>query len=91
MDKIKEKQGYTLGQEEVETPLKTDIIEPKKSDLDIEKEKISNLIRSSGLPTNKRLALMGQLAEIDNLEELNKFIRNNLGVQKIDTKINQKY
>ena len=32
MDKIKENQGYTLVQEEVETPLKIDIIEPKKTE-----------------------------------------------------------
>lgn len=35
MAKIKGNQGYTLGREEVETPLKIDIIEPKKSE-DIE-------------------------------------------------------
>ncbi|MGL4393536.1 MAG: hypothetical protein ACRCSK_08935, partial [Fusobacteriaceae bacterium] len=75
--KTKENQGYILGQEEVERPLKIDIIEPKKSDLDIEKEKVSNLIRNSDLPTNKRLFLMGQLANIDNLEDLEKF-KNNL-------------
>ena len=77
MDKIKENQGYTLGQEEVETPLKIDIIEPKKVKLAERKEEISNLIRNSGLPTNKRLFLMGQLANIDNLEDLEKF-KNNL-------------
>ncbi|MEG1146952.1 MAG: hypothetical protein RSE21_05935, partial [Bacilli bacterium] len=77
MDKIKENQGYTLGQEEVETPLKIDIIEPKKSDLDIEKEKVSNLIRNSDLSTNKRMNLWSQLAEIQNLEDLEKF-KNNL-------------
>lgn len=77
MDKIKENQGYTLGQEKIETPVKSDFTELKKSDLDIEKEKVSNLIRNSGLLTNKRLFLMGQLAEIDNLEELEKF-KNNL-------------
>ncbi|MEG0578255.1 MAG: hypothetical protein RR500_10440, partial [Bacilli bacterium] len=77
MDKIKENQGYTLGQEEVETPFKSDFTEPKKSDLDIEKEKVSNLIRNSDLPTNKRLFLMGQLGEIENLEDLEKF-KNNL-------------
>lgn len=77
MSIIEENQGNTLGQKDIETPLKTDIIEPKKSDLDIEKEKVSNSIRNSGLLTNKRLFLMGQLAEIDNLEELEKF-KNNL-------------
>lgn len=73
MDKIKENQGYILGQEEVERPLKIDIIEPKKSDLDIEKEKVSNLIRNSGLPTERRLFLMGELDCINNLKELEKF------------------
>ncbi|MEG2247195.1 MAG: hypothetical protein RSC84_07140, partial [Peptostreptococcaceae bacterium] len=73
MDKIKEKQGYILGQEEVETPLKIDIIEPKKSELDIEKEKISILIKNSGLPTSKRINLMSKLSEIEKLEELEKF------------------
>lgn len=77
MDKIKENQGYTLGQEQIETGFKSDLTEPKKSDLDIEKEKVSNLIRNSDLPTNKRLFLMGQLADIDNLEDLEKF-KNNL-------------
>ena len=73
MSKIKEIQGYTLGQEEVKTPLKIDITESKKSKLVIKKEETSNVIRNSGLPTNKRLVLMGQLAEIDNLEDLEKF------------------
>ncbi|MGL5613292.1 RepB family plasmid replication initiator protein [Cetobacterium sp.] len=71
--KTKENQGYILGQEEVEIPLKIDIIEPKKSDLDIEKEKVSNLIRNSDLPTNKRMNLWSKLAEIQNLEDLEKF------------------
>ena len=73
MAKIKENQGYTLGRKEVGIPLKFDIIEPKKSDLDIEKEKVSNLIRNSGLPTNQRLFLMGELNCINNLKELEKF------------------
>ena len=73
MAKIKENQGYTLGRKEVGIPLKFDIIEPKKSDLDIEKEKVSNLIRNSGLPTNQRLFLMGELDCINNLKELEKF------------------
>lgn len=79
MDKIKEKQAYILAQEEIERPLKIDIIEPKKSDLDIEKEKISNLIRNSGLPTNQRLFLMGQLDDIKKLEDLKKF-KNSLEI-----------
>ncbi|MGL5583498.1 MAG: hypothetical protein ACRDCE_21425, partial [Cetobacterium sp.] len=69
---IEENQGYILGQEDMETPLKSDFIESKKSDLDIEKEKMSLLIKNSGLPTNKRIFLMGQLADISNLEELEK-------------------
>ena len=73
MSKIKEIQGYRLGQEELETPFKSDFTEPKKSDLDIEKEKVSNLIRNSGLPTNQRLFLMGELNCINNLNELEKF------------------
>lgn len=73
MDKIKENQGYILGQEEVERPLKIDIIEPKKSDLTIKKEEISNLIRNSGLPTERRLFLMGKLGDIKDLEDLEKF------------------
>lgn len=73
MAKIKENQGYTLGQEEVETPLKIDIIEPKKSEIDIEKEKISILIKNSGLPTNKRINLMSKLSELEKLEDLEKF------------------
>ena len=73
MDKIKENQGYILGQEEVERPLKIDIIEPKKSDLTIKKEEISNLIRNSGLPTERRLFLLGQLGDIKDLEDLEKF------------------
>ena len=77
MDKIKEKQGYTLGQEKIETAIKSDFTEPKKSDLDIEKEKVSNLIRNSDLPTNQRMNLWSQLAEIKNLEDLEKF-KNNL-------------
>ena len=82
MTKTKENQGHTLGQEEVETPFKSDFTEPKKIELAEKKQEISNLIRNSGLPTNKRLVLMGQLAEIDNLEELDKFIINNLEVNK---------
>ena len=70
ISKIKEIKGHALDQEEVKTPLKTDIIELKKSDVDIEKEKVSNLIRNSGLPTERRLFLMGQLADIENLEDL---------------------
>ncbi|MEG1583292.1 MAG: hypothetical protein RR344_05030, partial [Cetobacterium sp.] len=77
MDKIKENQGYTLGQEQIETAFKSDFTEPKKSDLDIEKEKVSNLIRNSDLSTNKRMNLWSQLAEIQNLEDLEKF-KNNL-------------
>ena len=77
MDKIKEKQGYTLGQEKIEKAIKSDFTEPKKSDLDIEKEKVSNLIRNSDLPTNQRMNLWSQLAEIKNLEDLEKF-KNNL-------------
>lgn len=73
MAKIKENQGYTLGREGVETPLKIDIIEPKKVELAEKKEEISNLIRNSGLPTERRIFLMGQLADIDNLEDLEKF------------------
>lgn len=73
MDKIKENQGYTLGQEEVETPLKIDIIEPKKFNLDTEKEKVSNLIRNSGLPTSQRLFFLGQLDNIENFESLENF------------------
>lgn len=77
MDKIKENQGYTLGQEKIGTAFKNDFTEPKKFDLDIEKEKVSNLIRNSDLPTNKRMNLWSQLAEIQNLEDLEKF-KNNL-------------
>ncbi|MEG2487119.1 MAG: replication initiation protein [Cetobacterium sp.] len=73
MSKIKEIQGYTLGQGEVRTPLKIDITESKKSELDIEKEKISILIKNSGLPTSKRINLMSKLSEIEKLEELEKF------------------
>ncbi|MEG0516413.1 MAG: hypothetical protein RR523_12245, partial [Cetobacterium sp.] len=72
MAKIKENQGYILGQEEVEIPLKSDFIESRKSYLDIEKEKVSNLIRNTGLPTERRIFLMGQLGEIENLEDLEK-------------------
>ena len=82
MSKIKEIQGCTLGQEEVGTPFKSDFTEPKKIELAEKKQEISNLIRNSGLPTNKRLFLMGQLAEIDNLEELDKFTTNNLDGKK---------
>lgn len=77
MFKIKENQGYTLGQEKIETAVKSDFTEPKKSDLDIEKEKVSNLIRNSDLSTNKRMNLWSQLVEIQNLEDLEKF-KNNL-------------
>lgn len=77
MAKIKENQGYTLGREEVKTPLKIDIIEPKKVKLTEKKEEISNLIRNSGLPTERRIFLMGQLGDIENLEDLEKF-KNNL-------------
>lgn len=73
MGKIKENQGYTLGQEQIEAAFKSDFTEPKKSTLDIEKEKVSNLIRNSDLPTNKRMNLWSQVAEIQNLEELEKF------------------
>lgn len=73
MAKIKENQGYILGRKEVETPLKIDIIEPKKVKLAEKKEEISNLIRNSGLPTERRIFLMGQLGDIENLEDLEKF------------------
>ncbi|WP_297407624.1 hypothetical protein [uncultured Cetobacterium sp.] len=79
MDKIKENQGYKLGQEERKLLLKSDLVEFGKSPIAVEKEKISNSIRNSGLPTNKRLVLMGQLADINNLEELEKF-KKSLGV-----------
>ena len=72
MDKIKVNQEYQLGQEKIETPLKIGIIESKQTELDTEKEKTSLLIKNSGLPTNKRIFLMGQLADIDNLEDLEK-------------------
>lgn len=77
MSKIKENKGYTLGQDKIETTFKSDFTEPKKSDLDFEKEKVSNLIRNSDLRTNKRMNLWSQLAEIQNLEDLEKF-KNNL-------------
>lgn len=73
MDKIKENQGHTLGQEEVETPFKSDFTEPKKIELAEKKQEISNLIRNSELPTERRIFLMGQLGDIKNLEELEKF------------------
>lgn len=73
MSIIEENQGDTLGQKEVETPLKNDFIEPKKSEIDIEKEKISILIKNSGLPTNKRINLMSKLSELEKLEDLEKF------------------
>lgn len=73
MTKIKKNQGHILGQEEVETLLKTDIIEPKKFNLDTEKEKVSNLIRNSGLPTSQRLFFLGQLDNIENFESLENF------------------
>ena len=73
MAKIKENQGHILGQEEVGTPLKIDIIEPKKFKLAEKKEEISNLVRNSGLPTERRIFLLGQLGDIENLEELEKF------------------
>lgn len=73
MSIIEENQGDTLGQKEVETALKNDFIEPKKSEIDIEKEKISILIKNSGLPTNKRINLMSKLSEIEKLEDLEKF------------------
>ncbi|SKB09496.1 Initiator Replication protein [Prosthecobacter debontii] len=69
MDKIKENQGHILGQEKIETAFKNNFTEPKKSDLDIEKEKISNLIRNSDLPTNKRMNLWSELAKIQNLKD----------------------
>lgn len=37
---------------------------------------MSNAIRNNDLPTNKRLLLMGKLAYISNLEELEKFKKN---------------
>ena len=73
MSTIEENQGHTLGQEEVGTPLKINIIEPKKIKLTEKKEEISNLIRNSGLPTERRIFLMGQLGDIENLEDLEKF------------------
>lgn len=79
MSKIKEVQGYTLGQEDVRTPFKNDFIESKKSDLDIEKEKISILIKNSGLSTNKRINLMSKLSKLENSEELQKF-KNSLDI-----------
>ena len=62
-----------MGQEEVGTPLKINIIEPKKLELAEKKEEISNFIRNSGLPTERRIFLMGQLGDIENLEDLEKF------------------
>lgn len=79
MVKIKENQGYILGRKEVETPLKIDIIEPKKLKLVEQKEEISNLIRNSGFPTERRLFLLGKLSDIEDLEELDKF-RNSLEI-----------
>ena len=73
LTKIKENQGYILSQEEVRTPLKINIIEPKKLELAEKKEEISNFIRNSGLPTERRIFLMGQLGDIENLEDLEKF------------------
>ncbi|MGL5780754.1 RepB family plasmid replication initiator protein [Cetobacterium sp.] len=73
MTKIKKNQGYILDQKEVETLFKTDIIEPKKFNLDTEKEKVSNLIRNSGLPTSQRLFFLGQLDNIENFESLENF------------------
>lgn len=70
MDKIKEKQGVILGQQDFNTPLKTDFVEPKKSELDFEKEKLALSIKESGLPTTQRINLMSKVSEITSLEEL---------------------
>ncbi|MGL5931286.1 MAG: hypothetical protein ACRCY7_00025 [Cetobacterium sp.] len=72
LTKIKEKTIPILDQKEKQTLIKDDFIEQEKSILDIEKEKISILIKNSGLPTNKRINLMIKLSEIKNLEELEK-------------------
>lgn len=71
--KIKEKQQNTLSQPKIETPLKFPLREINNYTLDLEKERISILIKNTGLPTNKRLFLMGQLAEINNFEDLEVF------------------
>lgn len=76
IDKINENQKNILVQEKVKLLLKNDLVEFGKSPIAAEKEKISNLIRSSGLPTNKRLVLMGQLAEINDIDDLEKFKNN---------------
>ncbi len=78
MYKFEEIQGYILGQDKIEVAFKSDFTEPKKSELDIEKEKLSILIKNSGLPTNKRINLMSKLSEIEKLEELEEFKKNKL-------------
>ena len=49
------------------------LIEPKKVELAEKKQEISNLIRNSGLPTSQRLFFLGQLDDIESLENLENF------------------
>ncbi|MGL4502375.1 MAG: hypothetical protein ACRCU2_25145, partial [Planktothrix sp.] len=52
---------------------KAEVVKPVKSDLDLEKEKLSTIIMQSGLATTKKINLFSELAKIETFKELEKF------------------
>ncbi|MGL4867402.1 MAG: replication initiation protein [Cetobacterium sp.] len=63
--------------ENIKIEIKNIAIEPLKSELDIQKQKISLLIKNSELITARKINFLGQLSEIDNLKELEEFQKKN--------------
>ncbi|MGL6166825.1 MAG: hypothetical protein ACRC0Y_00905, partial [Fusobacteriaceae bacterium] len=62
-----------LIQKNVKIEVKSEVVKPVKSDLDLEKEKLSTIIMQSALATSKKIHLFSALAKIETFEELEKF------------------
>ncbi|MGL5051346.1 MAG: hypothetical protein ACRC6E_12090, partial [Fusobacteriaceae bacterium] len=57
----------------VKIEVKPEVAERVKSDLDLEKEKLSLVVMQSELPTSKKIHLFGELSKIETFEELEQF------------------
>ncbi|MGL5098863.1 MAG: hypothetical protein ACRC6B_02325, partial [Fusobacteriaceae bacterium] len=62
-----------LIQKKAKIEVKAEVVKPIKSELDLEKEKLSTIIMQSALATSKKIHLFGELSKIETFEELEKF------------------
>ncbi|MGL4534143.1 MAG: hypothetical protein ACRC0V_06820 [Fusobacteriaceae bacterium] len=62
-----------LIKKKVKSEVKPEVVEPVKSELDLQKEKLSIVVIQSGLATTKKIHLFSKLSKIETVEELEQF------------------